>query len=83
MEFPDGSDLSKHKFPPGSELPHGSEQLDSKSVFLIRLILEISINLLVKRDREEKFYFSLCGFLEKGGNPENTFAKTTLSCDFG
>ena len=25
MKFPDGSDPSKHYFPPGSELPRGSE----------------------------------------------------------
>ena len=51
---------------------------DSKKVFLIRLILGTSINLLVKRDREKKFYFSLSGFPEKGRNPENIFTKTTL-----
>ena len=27
MEFPDGSDPSKHQFPPGSELPRGLEHL--------------------------------------------------------
>ena len=32
---------------------------------LIRLTLETFVNLLVKRDKEKKFYFSLCGFLEK------------------
>ena len=27
MEFPNGSDPSKHQFPPGSELPRGSEHI--------------------------------------------------------
>ena len=40
-------------------------------------LVESSINLLVKRDREN-FYFSLCGFLGTGRNPENTFKKPTL-----
>ena len=51
---------------------------DSKKVFLIRLILETSINLLVKCGRENKFYFPL----EKGRNPENTLIKTSLFCGF-
>ena len=47
-------------------------------ILLKNLILETWKNLLVKRDREKKFYFSLCGFLEKVRNLENTFTKTTI-----